>query len=143
MRMHEHACTGHVHTLLAPEWAAPPVLGLLLTSSFLLDFCFSLKKNYTVELLAGSMDSITLEVISIVNAASLQEFLTQGCGTLPYPGSDVSNMDLWYACNLDSSSAAEQPPLASRLADLLVGGAERPWRGRFAPQVTTPLARFF
>jgi hypothetical protein len=81
------------------------------------------------------MDMITLEVVSEVNAVSLQQFLRDGHGVLPYPGSELANLDLWYACNLEASAASEQPPLVSRLADAIVGGQERPWKGRFAAQV--------
>lgn len=79
---------------------------------------------------------ITYEVISVVNAASLQQFLKKGQGTLPYPGSEFSSLDLWYACNLEASSADENPPLVSRFADALVGGKSDAWRGRFAQQVS-------
>lgn len=71
-----------------------------------------------------------------MNAASLKSFLRKGKGTLPYPGCDVTSLDLWYACNLESSSAAEQPPLLSRLVDALFCGENQPWKGKFARQVS-------
>ena len=71
----------------------------------------------------------------MVNAASLQAFLKKGNGTLPYPGSEHSSLDLWYGCNLDNSSADEQPPLIARLADALLGGDTPAWKGAFSRQV--------
>lgn len=75
------------------------------------------------------------EVISDVNAACLRAFQARGGGALPYPGSERASLDLWYACNLERSAAAEQPPLLSRLADALIGGGQPPWRGLYSQQV--------
>lgn len=94
---------------------------------------------FKFEIDAESMGIITFEVISEVNAVILQEFLDKGHGTLPYPGSEVSSLDLWYACNLESSSKAQQPSVPAALVDALLGGSERLWEGRFASQVTFSL----
>lgn len=72
-----------------------------------------------------------------VVAASLQAFCERGGGVLPYPGSDVPALELWYASNRASSAREPQGPRLLRA----LGGLAQPsqWKGRYSKQVLISL----
>ena len=87
---------------------------------------------------AAATDFVELEVMDEVIVASLKAFCEKGGGVLPYPGSNVPALELWYASNrVRSSRESRGAGLAGAWA-AVTGSNKSPWKGRFAKQVRPP-----
>jgi hypothetical protein len=80
-----------------------------------------------------------LEVVDEVIAVSLKSFCKHGGGVLPYPGSDVPALGMWYASNRIAGTQGIGTLSPSALVARFTSPHQTLWKGKYSKQVPVPV----